>query len=551
MINLNLLGDLALYLSAGLALSSVFNSLFIKLNYANYFAQLQFFLISFACFALFSALINDDFSLKYVAEHSNLTLPLFYKISAFWGGHEGSLLLWLWILNLWISIFAKKNPLKIKELGILAYINFLLSIFIIWTSNPFLTNNFSPFNGRDLNPLLQDIGLVFHPPLLYAGYSGFSVIFAQALVILWDKNFNKEAFLSLKSWLFSTWIFLTLGIILGSYWAYYELGWGGFWFWDPVENSALMPWLSATALIHALYAYLRNKSLANWVIFLSILSFGLALLGTFLVRSGVLTSVHSFANDSSRGIFILVLIVLIIFPALVLFFIKNIPTNPVLQSHFYPVLLLVSFLAIVFLGTLYPLIADILKIGKISVGAPYFNKFAGISAILALGGLLFFTFKNPKILKNLWANLAHLGFVIMLLAIFITAFKGEERDLAISEGETLDFKGYQIELLGFNDILGKNFSATEGRFLLKKADKFWLLKPAKRLYFSSPMPITESARLISLKEEIYIAMGEKIAEKRWAIRLQYKPCIDWIWLGALLSALSALGSLLSKNRNKK
>ena len=139
----------------------------------------------------------------------------------------------------------------------------------------------------------------------------------------------------------------------------------------------------------------------------------------------------------------------------------------------------------------------------------------------------------------------------MLLAIFITAFKGEERDLAISEGETLDFKGYQIELLGFNDILGKNFSATEGRFLLKKADKFWLLKPAKRLYFSSPMPITESARLISLKEEIYIAMGEKIAEKRWAIRLQYKPCIDWIWLGALLSALSALGSLLSKNRNKK
>ena len=548
MINLTLLGDLALYLAAATALASVFNTLFTKLKFAAFLANLQAFLILFASVSLIFALVNDDFSLKYVAEHSNRNLPLFYKICAFWGGHEGSLLLWLLILNFWIFAFAKKNPLKIKELGLLAYVNLLLSLFVIFTSNPFLQNNFTPFDGRDLNPLLQDIGLALHPPLLYAGYAGFAVIFAQAVAILWRNNFaDKKEFLSLKSWLLAAWFFLTLGIILGSYWAYYELGWGGFWFWDPVENSALMPWLSATALIHANAAYLRNKSLISWVIFLAILTFGLSLLGTFLVRSGVLTSVHSFANDSARGVFILALIALIIFPALILFIIRQIPREKILKSHYFAVILLISFLAIVFLGTLYPLIADILKIGKISVGAPYFNKFAGIAAILSLSGLIFFIFKNPQILKNHRATVAHLGFIIMVLAITITSFKGEERDLAISQGEKLNFHNYQIELLGFNEIKAKNFTATQGRFLLSQNNKSWLLKPAKRIYFSNPMPMTESARLIRLTEELYIALGEKIKENRWAIRLQYKPFIDWIWLGALIFAFSTFVVIRGKN----
>jgi len=348
------------------------------------FGQFVFVAFAFVCL-VYSFLIND-FSVLYVAEHSNSQLPSYYRFAALWGGHEGSLLLWAFILTIWttaVASFSKHLPdeMVARVLGVMGLISVGFLLFMLFTSNPFDRLLPAAMDGRDLNPLLQDIGLVIHPPMLYMGYVGFSVAFAFSLSALLGGKLDATWARWSRPWTTVAWVFLTLGVALGSGWAYYELGWGGWWFWDPVENASFMPWLVGTALIHSLAVTEKRGAFKSWTVLLAISAFSLSLLGTFLVRSGVLTSVHSFATDPKRGVFILSFLVVVIGSSLLLFAWRApkiglggkfdlISRESMLLSN--NVLLVVAS-ASVFLGTLYPLFVDALGFGKISVGPPYFN----------------------------------------------------------------------------------------------------------------------------------------------------------------------------------
>lgn len=346
-------------------------------------AQLLFVALSFA--ALTACYVTSDFSVENVAQNSHSTMPLVYKITSVWGNHEGSMLLWVLILALFgaaLAAFGRNVPaaLHAAVLSVQAVIATAFYLFILLTSNPFARLAQAPFEGRDLNPILQDIGLAIHPPLLYVGYVGFSVSFSFAAAALLIGRIDAAWARWVRPWTLIAWMFLTLGIAMGSYWAYYELGWGGWWFWDPVENASLMPWLAGTALLHSALVMEKREALKVWTILLAILTFSLSLIGTFLVRSGVLTSVHSFATDPARGVFILMILVFFIGGSLTLFAWRA----PMLRHGglFAPVsregalvfnnLFLTTACATVFVGTLYPLALEALTAEKISVGAPFF-----------------------------------------------------------------------------------------------------------------------------------------------------------------------------------
>ena len=349
-------------------------------------AQTQFVLVAAAFALLASAFINNDFSLWYVASNSNSALPLQYRIAGVWGGHEGSLLLWTFMLVVWmlaVTVFSGNLPRAVvaRILAVMGLVSFGFLLFMLLTSNPFERLFPIPPDGRDLNPLLQDPGMVFHPPMLYMGYVGFSVAFAFAISALIGGNLDATWARWTRPWTTAAWIFLTIGIALGSAWAYYELGWGGWWFWDPVENASFMPWLAGTALIHSLAVTEKRGSFKVWTVLLAIMVFSLSLLGTFLVRSGVLSSVHAFATDPRRGLFILGFLVIVIGSSLTLFAWRApkvglgarfslVSRESMLLGN--NVLLLVAMGAVL-LGTLYPLILDAMNLGKISVGAPYFE----------------------------------------------------------------------------------------------------------------------------------------------------------------------------------
>jgi len=341
--------------------------------------------------------VNDDFSVKYIASHSNSHLPYYFKISAVWGGHEGSLLLWVFSLTAWTAAVAKYSKgideaFISRVLAVLGMIAVGFMLFTLLTSNPFERLwPMVPTEGRDLNPLLQDIGLIIHPPMLYLGYVGFSVAFAFAVAALMCGKLDAAWARWARPWTVAAWVFLTLGIALGSWWAYYELGWGGWWFWDPVENASFMPWLVGTALIHSLAVTEKRGTFRNWTVLLAIFAFSLSLLGTFLVRSGVITSVHSFAADPGRGLFILLLLAIAVGGSLTLYAFRasNVQTFSrfALYSRETAILIcniiLVVATVTVMLGTLYPLLVDSLGLGKISVGPPYFNAvFVPIMSLL-------------------------------------------------------------------------------------------------------------------------------------------------------------------------
>lgn len=350
-------------------------------------AQGQFAYVLIAYLCLTWAFISHDFSVLYVASHSNSALPWYYRIAAVWGGHEGSLLLWMLMLTGWtfaVSVFSRRLPDEMvsRVLGVLGLVSVGFMLFILITSNPFERLLPAALDGRDLNPLLQDPGLIFHPPLLYMGYVGFSVAFAFAIAALLSGRLDAAWARWSRPWTTAAWIFLTLGIALGSWWAYYELGWGGWWFWDPVENASFMPWLVGTALIHSLAVTEKRGVFRSWTVLLAILAFSLSLLGTFLVRSGVLTSVHAFATDPSRGLFILALLAVVVGGSLLLFALRApkvksegkfgvFSRESLLLSNN---VLLVVAMGTVLLGTLYPLLLDALDLGKISVGPPYFDS---------------------------------------------------------------------------------------------------------------------------------------------------------------------------------
>jgi cytochrome c-type biogenesis protein CcmF len=350
-------------------------------------AHVLFLLVALAMLCLGSAFVRDDFSVLYVASNSNSALPLQYRIAGIWGGHEGSLLLWLLMLCVWMAAVARfsrnlPETMVARVLAVMGLVSMGFLLFMLVTSNPFDRLWPAPLDGRDLNPLLQDPGMVAHPPMLYMGYVGFSVAFAFAIAALIGGNLDATWARWTRPWTTAAWAFLTIGIAMGSSWAYYELGWGGWWFWDPVENASFMPWLVGTALIHSLAVTEKRGSFKNWTVLMAILAFSLSLLGTFLVRSGVLSSVHAFATDPRRGLFILAFLVIVIGSSLTLYAWRagkvGLGARFALISRETALLsnnvLLVVATAAVLLGTLYPLLLDALGLGKISVGPPYFDS---------------------------------------------------------------------------------------------------------------------------------------------------------------------------------
>ncbi len=391
-------------------------------------------LTAFLCLAY--AFLSHDFGVIYVAQNSNSALPWFYRLSAVWGAHEGSLLLWVLILSGWgtaVSLRSQQLPQDIAAIviAVLGLIGTAFLLFLIGTSNPFLRSWPAPADGADLNPLLQDVGLIVHPPLLYMGYVGFAVPFAFAIAALVRGRMTPAWAAWARPWTLAAWVFLTIGIALGSFWAYYELGWGGWWFWDPVENASFMPWLLGIALIHSLVVSEKRGSFKNWTVLLAIGTFALSLLGTFLVRSGVLTSVHAFATDPTRGVFVLAILGTIVGGALLLYAWRG-PSALAGGSHHVVsresfllanTLLLTVATATVLLGTLYPLLIDALGLGKISVGAPWFNLVFTLvmtPLILTLGLGQFARWKEDS-LQRLVKQVALFAVGAVLIALCIAA----------------------------------------------------------------------------------------------------------------------------------
>jgi cytochrome c-type biogenesis protein CcmF len=433
-----------------------------------------FIFISFIC--LTWAFLQDDFSVKYVANHSNSLLPDYYKVSAVWGGHEGSLLLWALILAGWafsVSIFSRKLPLDMVALvlAVMGMISIGFLLFMLLTSNPFdRLLPLSPEDGSDLNPLLQDPGLIIHPPMLYMGYVGFSVAFAFAIAALISGRLDSAWARWSRPWTTVAWAFLTLGIALGSWWAYYELGWGGWWFWDPVENASFMPWLVGTALIHSLAVTEKRGVFKSWTILLAIFTFGLSLLGTFLVRSGVLTSVHAFANDPERGVFILGFLLAVVGGSLTLYALRAPVVKSVVKFDWLSRetfllinnILLVVIMVTVLLGTLYPLFADALNLGKMSVGPPYFNfffvPFMGVlSLFMAVGPLLLW---KKTALDRLLNLLKHPLALSVISAIAFPWVYGSLNDKSFSFTAMITvFVGAWVIFVTFTDMLHKSRNA--------------------------------------------------------------------------------------------
>ena len=390
------------------------------------FLQFFFVVISFLCLIL--SFVVSDFSNETVFNNSHTTKPLFYKIAGTWGNHEGSLLLWLLVLTLFIFIFllrTKNQSTKYKTLTLIFQQIIIIGffIFLIKTSNPFNYLYPSPEEGLGLNPILQDPALAIHPPILYLGYVGSSIIFSSALAATTLNMINKSWAIHVKKWVLISWIFLTLGILLGSIWAYYELGWGGFWFWDPVENVSLMPWLALTTLLHCILVLEKKLILTSWVIILSITTFMLSMCGTFLVRSGILNSVHTFANDPERGLFILIFLFSLIFLSLFIFFFFHKTNKNGLVNFFWlsketSIIInnwfMMYFLSVVLIGTVYPIFLDVLSSQKISVGPPFYHKLI----IPFLIPFLFIMAIGPK-LKWIKSNLENKIYLIFLLIISI------------------------------------------------------------------------------------------------------------------------------------
>ena len=580
-------------------------------------AQTVFLLLATAFVILAWSFYINDFSVLYVAEHSNSQMPVMYRLGAVWGGHEGSLLLWVFLLSTWTILVSQLSKaldefMVARVIGVLGLVMSGLLLFVITTSNPFERLLPAAQDGRSLNPLLQDPGLVFHPPMLYMGYVGFSVAFAFAIASLLSGRLDAAWARWSRPWTTAAWVFLTLGIALGSWWAYYELGWGGWWFWDPVENASFIPWLVGTALLHSLAVTEKRGGFKSWTVLLAITAFSLSLLGTFLVRSGVLTSVHAFATDPRRGVFILIFLVLVVGSSLILYAWRA-PKSSLggkfsLSSRETFILLGNVFLVVsagsVLLGTLYPLLIDALHLGKISVGPPYFNSvfvplmapllvlmgigpwtnwkgsdllavikrlwlaglvavFAGISIPLMMGEftwlaglgflLAFWVIASGclQIIRQAKAGkptrsfigmqLAHLGIAVFVIGVTMVGAYQEEKDVRMSAGDTVSVGGYQIQFQGANVVPGPNYQAMRGTFLLNQNGKAQtMMYPEKRNYFSSTMPMTEAAIDVGLTRDIYVSLGEELPDKSWAVRVYYKPFVDWIWGGCLLMALGGV-----------
>ncbi|HEX4232933.1 MAG TPA: heme lyase CcmF/NrfE family subunit [Caldimonas sp.] len=593
-------------------------------------ARILFALVAFAFVCLALSFVGNDFSVLYVATNSNRSLPLHYRITAVWGGHEGSILLWLLMLTFWalaVATFSNHLPDKVRAriLAVMGLLSFGFLLFLLATSNPFDRLVPAAAEGRDLNPLLQDPGMVIHPPMLYMGYVGLSVAFSFAVAALIGGNLDATWARWTRPWTTAAWIFLTIGIALGSAWAYYELGWGGWWFWDPVENASFMPWLVATALIHSLAVTEKRNSFKNWTVLLAILAFSLSLLGTFLVRSGVLSSVHAFATDPRRGLFILAFLVIVIGSSLALYAWRapsvGLGARFALLSRETLLLgnnvLLVVACGAVLLGTLYPLALDAMNLGKISVGPPYFDtvfvplltpliflmgigpiarwkeaalpdlatrlKWAAGAAvvaalivawakggvgIVAVVGLLMAFWIIAAVATDLSERLrpvggvrtgivhrarqipramigmmtAHLGVAVFILGVTLVRTGEIERDVQMAPGDTTTIGDLVFTFRGASDVRGPNYRAAQGEVVVTDGGRLvTTLRPEKRFYPASQSTMTEAAIRPGITRDLYVSLGEPIANSpAWIVRVYVKPFVDWIWGGCLIMAIGGL-----------
>ncbi|MCW1840603.1 heme lyase CcmF/NrfE family subunit [Prosthecomicrobium hirschii] len=598
-------------------------------------ALAQFLFVAIAFGALTWAAVVSDFSVANVFENSHSAKPLQFKISGVWGNHEGSMLLWVLILALFgamVAAFGRNLPetLKANALGVQAWIASAFLLFILATSNPFQRLSPAPMEGRDLNPILQDWGLAIHPPLLYLGYVGFSISFAFAVAALIDGRIDAAWARWVRPWTLAAWVFLTLGIAMGSYWAYYELGWGGWWFWDPVENASFMPWLSGTALLHSAIVMEKRNALKVWTILLAILTFSLSLLGTFLVRSGVLTSVHAFATDPARGVFILMILTLFIGGSLALFAWRGSTLTqggifaPISREGalvFNNLFLTVSCLA-VFVGTLYPLVLEAVTGDKISVGAPFFNVVFGIivvplllvvpigpflawkrgdlgavaerlavalvvalvvaaitgwisrgvapvlaalgfglAAWLVVGALAEFAFRIRLFAEPLGTSLrrarglprsawgmtiAHVGVGLSVIGIVAESAWKTEHILIMKPNDTVEVAGMTVQYQGSAPRKGPNFQEQAGVFAVSRGGVLLTtLRPAKRFYPARQMPTTEAAigQFDLYASNLYISLGDAQTDGGMAVRIYWKPFVNFIWYGCVVMALGGFVSL--------
>ncbi len=583
-------------------------------------AMLQLTMVLAAFVVLTIAFVRQDFSLRYVADNSNSLLPMIYRYSAVWGAHEGSLLMWSLVLALWtaaVAEFSRQLPSDVvaRVLAVMGMISVGFLAFLLFTSNPFARLLPAPSEGHDLNPLLQDPGLIIHPPLLYLGYVGFAVPFAFAIAALIDGRIDVRWLRWTRPWTNAAWGFLTIGIALGSWWAYYELGWGGWWFWDPVENASFMPWLVGAALLHSQAATEKRGVFVGWTLLLAIAAFALSLLGTFLVRSGVLTSVHSFAADPSRGLFILIFLGIVVGGSLLLYalrapgiggnsddprraFALNSRESLLLANN----LLLSCACAMVLLGTLYPLLADALDLGKVSVGPPYFGTlflvlmapmivllpfgplsrwqreqglrtlallapWAGLALLLGIigwwmapqgkfktavgiagaawvaSGTGYYLWtrlrKGGRLNAETWGMLiAHFGVAVFLVGALLVEALHVQHEVALAPGKSVEAGGYTLLFEGVDATDGPNYHSDRGHLQVLRGDTLITrLHPEKRMYASGGQPMTEAGIHPALGGDIYVALGESLGDGSWAVRVQIKPFVRWIWLGAALMAL--------------
>ncbi|HVJ04023.1 MAG TPA: heme lyase CcmF/NrfE family subunit [Sphingomonas sp.] len=588
-------------------------------------ALLQGLLVLGAFAALIALFVRSDMSVLLVAQNSHSLKPLIYKISGAWGNHEGSMLLWVTVLAVAgaaVAFFERRLEAGTlaATLGAQAAIGLGFYAFLAFASNPFVRLNPPAAEGQGLNPLLQDPGLAFHPPTLYLGYVGLSVAFSFAVGALLMRDVGPAFAKAMRPWVLAAWIFLTIGITAGSYWAYYELGWGGWWFWDPVENASLMPWLAATALLHSVTVLATRDGLRAWTLMLALVAFAMSMMGTFLVRSGILVSVHAFAVDPTRGTFILALLGLYIGGALALFGAR---VSTVKQGSTFELvsregalvlnnLLLSVILGVVFIGTLYPLVAQAAGV-QLSIGAPFFNKaitpvalvlvvataagpllnwrrdnwnallgrllvptavagavFALVFAlsggrhllqVLAIGlaaGLAAASIaplwkrKLRRTPLNIWGMvIAHLGVAVSLGGMASDSAFKVERLAAIEVGQNVTVGPFRVTLVEVRPTAGPNWSALEARLSVERGGSKFELLPQQRFFSAPPTNTNEAAIRTMFDGQLYTVLGQGDDSGRWQLRLWWKPFVTLIWLGGGLIALGGALALIGRVRKRR
>ena len=612
----SLIGFLSLILAIGINLYLLLSRYIFKYQSQrfNLLIRLSSLLTLLSFFSLMYAYVVSDFSNYNVFQNSHSNKPLIYKISGTWGNHEGSMLLWLCILSIFSFFFSFTKNIEDNfqklTLIIQAFLHILFGLFIVFTSNPFLVNSILVNEGLGLNPILQDPGLAVHPPILYAGYVGYSIVFSIAIAGLFQ-NTDDEWLYVAKKWSLISWTFLTGGIALGSYWAYYELGWGGWWFWDPVENISLMPWIAGLALVHSLMMVRGEQAIKKWIVFLSILCFSLSVFGTFLVRSGILTSVHSFAADASRGIFILLIFFIVTGFGFLVFLLKEPKKSNALNLLFINkvsalvinnILMIIATLTIL-LGTIYPIIIEVLYNKRISVGGPYFNStvipimipgfllmsiapilswqtnkinnskkyvlafiilsvlvilqsyfldfntwgfvglLLGFWIILASIIAIFSSYKikiNIKFFKIINPHVAHIGVGIAIIGITCSSVFQNELDFNLNEGDKFNVNGKTVLFEKIETTNEINFQSLRGKFLFDiEKNQSKEIEAGKNYYPVSKMITSEAGILHQWNKDIYFILGDQ-KNNEWFVKVLINPFVSFIWLGVIIMMYSGL-----------